>query len=84
MENVIPEKKRLSQGFGKASFFMILYGESVRSQSVPDDIPDASGSISWPGTGMQMEVYENEVIFRPRNYLSNKWYGSFEYSVTLH
>ena len=40
--------------------------------------------VPWPGTGMQMEVYENEVIFRPRNYLSNKWYGSFEYSVTLH
>ncbi len=40
--------------------------------------------VPWPGTGMQMEVYENEVIFRPRNYLSNKWYGNHEYSVTLH
>lgn len=40
--------------------------------------------VPWPGTGMQMEVYENEVLFRPRSYLSGKWYGNHAYSVTLH
>ena len=40
--------------------------------------------VPWPGTGMQMEVYENEVLFRPRSYLSGKWYSNHEYSVTLH
>lgn len=40
--------------------------------------------VPWPGTGMQMEVYENEVLFRPRSYLSNMWYSNHEYSVTLH
>lgn len=39
--------------------------------------------IPWNGIGMQMEVYENEVIFRPRRYLYSKWYSFIEYTVPL-
>ncbi len=37
------------------------------------------------GLGMQMEVYENEVIFRPRNFSLSKWYqgDAYSYSVEL-
>ncbi len=37
------------------------------------------------GMGMQMEVYENEVIFRARNYSISTWYkeDSYTYSVSL-
>ena len=30
--------------------------------------------LPWSGTGAQLEVYENEVVFRPRNLLTNTWY----------
>ena len=40
--------------------------------------------IPWNGTGMQMEVYENEVVFRPRRYLYSKWYALIEYRVPVY
>ena len=39
--------------------------------------------IPWNGIGMQMEVYENEVVFRPRRYLSSTWYAIIEYRVPI-
>lgn len=36
-----------------------------------------------PATGIQMEVYENKVIFRPRNFLTNKWYTNAVYTIDL-
>ena len=39
--------------------------------------------VPWNGMGMQMEVYENEVVFRPRRYLQSKWYGLIEYRVPI-
>lgn len=39
--------------------------------------------IPWPCTGFQMEVYEDEVIFRARNYLTANWYVSYNRSVEL-
>ncbi|MBP9988334.1 MAG: metallophosphoesterase, partial [Ruminococcus sp.] len=35
------------------------------------------------GTGAQLEVYEDEVVFRPRNFLTNKWYVNSEYHFEL-
>lgn len=40
--------------------------------------------IPWSGTGFQMEVYEDEVIFRARNYVTEKWYANREYAVNLY
>ena len=37
----------------------------------------------WSGIGMQLEVYENEVIFRPRNFITNKWYTNSAYTFEL-
>ena len=39
--------------------------------------------IPWNGIGMQMEVYENEVVFRPRRYLRSTWYAFTEYRVPV-
>lgn len=39
--------------------------------------------IPWNGLGMQMEVYENSVIFRTRNYMTSKWYSAYEFEVPL-
>lgn len=35
------------------------------------------------GTGMQMEVYEDEVIFRPRNFITNQWFTNAAYTIEL-
>lgn len=37
----------------------------------------------WSGTGAQLEVYENKVVFRPRNYLTNKWFANCEYEFSI-
>lgn len=34
-------------------------------------------------TGMQMEVYEDKVIFRPRNFMTNKWFTNAVYTIDL-
>lgn len=39
--------------------------------------------IPWNGIGMQMEVYENEIVFRPRRYLRSTWYAFIEYRVPI-
>ena len=39
--------------------------------------------IPWSGTGAQLEVYSDKVIFRPVNYLTGKWYTSAAYTFTL-
>lgn len=35
------------------------------------------------GTGYSVEVYENEVVFRARNYLTNTWLPQFDYTIEL-
>ncbi len=37
----------------------------------------------WSATGAQLEVYENEVVFRPRNFITNKWYANSEFHFEL-
>lgn len=37
----------------------------------------------WAGTGMQMEVYEDKVIFRPRNMVTNAWFTNAVYTIDL-
>ncbi len=34
-------------------------------------------------TGFQMEVYDGKVIFRPRNFLTNKWFTNAVYTIDL-
>lgn len=42
-----------------------------------------SFGLPIPGTGIQLEVYENEVIIRPRNFITNKWYTNSAYTIAL-
>jgi hypothetical protein len=35
------------------------------------------------GTGMQLEVYDDEVIIRPRNFITNAWYTNAVYEIGL-
>lgn len=37
----------------------------------------------WSATGMQMEVYESKVIFRPRNLVTNEWFTNAVYTIDL-
>lgn len=39
--------------------------------------------VPWGGMGFQMEVYEDEVLFRARNFGSSKWYPVYDHSVPL-
>ena len=35
------------------------------------------------GTGMQLEVYDDEVVIRPRNFITNSWYTNSAYTIDL-
>lgn len=37
----------------------------------------------WSGTGIQMEVYEDHIIFRPRNFITNAWFTNSVYTIDL-
>ena len=39
--------------------------------------------ITWSGTGAQLEVYKDKVIFRPVNYLTQNFYKNTEYTFNL-
>lgn len=39
--------------------------------------------VPWGGMGFQMEVYEDEVLFRARNYGSSKWYPVYDHVVPI-
>lgn len=39
--------------------------------------------LPWSATGMQMEVYDDEVVIRPRNFMTNKWYTNAEYHIDI-
>ena len=39
--------------------------------------------VPWGGMGFQMEVYEDEVLFRARNYATAKWYPVYDHSVPV-
>ncbi len=39
--------------------------------------------IPWNGMGFQMEVYEDEVIFRARKFNTSRWYGFYEFAIGL-
>lgn len=42
-----------------------------------------SFGIPVSGTGMQMEVYDDSVVFRPRNFTTNFWYTNSVYTIDL-
>lgn len=37
----------------------------------------------FSGTGAQLEVYDDHVLFRPRNFITNKWFTNSAYSFEL-
>ena len=37
----------------------------------------------WSGTGMQMEVYDDQVVFRPRNFITNAWFTNSVYTIDI-
>ena len=39
--------------------------------------------VPWGGMGFQMEVYDDEVLFRARNYFTSKWYPVYNHSVPV-
>jgi 3',5'-cyclic-AMP phosphodiesterase len=39
--------------------------------------------LTWSGTGAQLEVYKDKVLFRPVNYLTDNWYENSEYTFYL-
>jgi hypothetical protein len=39
--------------------------------------------VPWGGMGFQMEVYENEVLFRARNFFTATWYPVYDHMVEL-
>ncbi|MBE6774010.1 MAG: hypothetical protein E7544_07290 [Ruminococcaceae bacterium] len=37
----------------------------------------------WSATGIQMEVYDDQVIFRPRNFLTNAWFTNSVFTIDI-
>ena len=37
----------------------------------------------WSGTGVQMEVYDDQVVFRPRNFITNAWFTNAAYTIDI-
>lgn len=51
------------------------------------NLPQVNGlspvGYHWMGTGYNVEVYENEVVFRARNYFLGTWVPEYDYVIEL-
>ena len=66
-----------------AGFANVEQHDGVTYVSLPTfGIVNSFGS-PWPCAGIQMEVYDDEIVFRPRNFLTNKWFTNAVYTIEL-
>ncbi len=66
-----------------AGFANVVQENGVTYVSLPTFGIVNSFGYPWSGTGMQMEVYESKVIFRPRNLVTNAWFTNAIYTIEL-
>lgn len=70
-ENVFLISGHLHSGFGPDSYNNV---DGIHSINLPSlTIDNKDGTYNNPGTGYIMEVYENEVIFRARDFAQGVW-----------
>lgn len=85
-ENVVYISGHMHAGF-RSKLFEKVYGNASAEKVngvVYLNLP-TFGLVNWyglpqSGTGAQLEIYENKLIFRPRNYLTGFWFKNCEYS----
>ena len=66
-----------------AGFANVEQENGVTYVSLPTYGVVNSFGYPWAGTGIQMEVYEDQVIFRPRNFVTNAWFTNAVYTIEL-
>lgn len=70
-DNVFLISGHLHSGFGPDSYNNV---DGIHSINLPSlTIENKDGTYNNPGTGYILEVYENEVIFRARDYAQGTW-----------
>lgn len=75
-ENVFLITGHLHSGFGPDSYNNV---DGIHSINVPSmAIKNADGTYNNAGTGYIVEVYENQVIFRARDYAKGTWVAQTE------
>ena len=57
--------------------------EGVTYISLPTYLLVNRYGIPWNGLGFQMEVYDGQVVFRARSYMTSRWYSYYEFTIDL-
>lgn len=89
-ENVFFFNGHLHSGINDNIVFGDVFGfrwvetyDGVTYVSLPSYCQLNRYGVMWPGVGVMMEVYEDQICFRPRALVTGMWYSSYEYSVPL-
>ncbi len=70
-KNVILVSGHLHSGFGPDSYNLV---DGIHSVNLPSlTIENKDGTYNNPGTGYIVEVYEDEIIFRARDFAKGEW-----------
>ena len=80
-DNVIMLSGHLHTGFGKYTYEMAGKVHSVNLPSVTIDNKD--GDCNENGIGYMVEVYDDEVLFRARNFSQGKYLPDYDISIDI-
>ena len=79
--NVILITGHLHTGFGTYTYEKLGDVTMVNLPSLT--INNKDGGDNGPGLGCVVECYENEIVFRARNFATGEWLPTFDYTIPL-
>ncbi len=80
-DNIILITGHLHQGFGIGTYEMVGKIHSINLPSISIDNKDGDEAGNIPGIGYMVEVYDDEVLFRARNFAKGEYMP--EYDITI-
>ncbi|MBQ8782451.1 MAG: metallophosphoesterase [Clostridia bacterium] len=82
-DNIILITGHLHQGFGVGTYDLVGKIHSVNLPSITIDNKDGDDAGNIPGIGYMVEVYEDEVLFRARNFAKGEYMPTYDISIDV-
>ena len=82
-DNIILITGHLHQGFGVGTYELVGKIHSVNLPSVTIDNKDGDDAGNIPGIGYMVEVYDDEVLFRARNFAKGEYMPDYDIKIDI-
>lgn len=82
-DNIILITGHLHQGYGKGSYDLVGKIHSINVPSITIENKDGDDAGNIPGIGYMVEVYDDEVIFRARNFAKGEYMPAYDINIDI-